>query len=749
MELVLNMNTTRNTLALVLAAVTAAANAQLEEVVVTAQKVESSLQDTPIAITAFSGETLEALGAVNATDIGDFAPNVNIAKTFGSAGNIRTNIRGVSTGDPSLAVDPKVGLYVDGAYIARNAGAVFDIVDLERIEILRGPQGTLWGKNTTGGAINVITSKPKGEFGFKQRLTVGNFGEFRSLTSLDTSQYGGVSAKLSYYMNDNDGWAENTNPEGEEDLGSTDTDAYRIALHWDIKENWYLDYTYDNNEYYAVPMPLQITHLGPGATDPNILGTFDLTSGAFLAGYNPLSEMLSVLEPDDRLEKFHLDGNTEEHTEISGHNLTVVWDSDVMTIKSITAMRDYESELPGNDLDGGSWKFNGESIPMFHAENKKEQDQFSQEFQFIGSTLDGKLDYVAGLFYFEEDGREINPWDAMFYLNDPSRPVLLRGLGAAAGSWYAIDNESRAVFGQAKYYINDSWDVTLGLRYTEDQKEITLLDSDPRIDGEHTANNEWSKFTADLVVGWQYNDDLSFYGKRAEGYNAGVFSLGALNHLDYSDFEVFDTPADPEEITSYEIGMKSEWLDRSLRLNVAAYFNDNENLQITEVVNGVRTVRNSGENESYGLEVDFVALLGRGFTINGAYGYRKTDFDEEAGVGRSDGKNTGRLSLVWGTGTQLGYLSARIDTTYTDAQEFSSSPFGNADERTLIGARVGLADINLGNYGQLRAAIWGRNLTDEEYKVYGQDLGSNQGLGYAGNSFGTPRTYGIDITYEY
>ena len=743
------MNTARTAIALALASVTAAANAQLEEVVVTAQKVEASLQDTPIAITAFTGDTLEALGAANATDIGDFAPNVSIVKTFGSAGNIRTNIRGVSTGDPSLAVDPKVGMYVDGAYIARNAGAVFDIVDLERIEILRGPQGTLWGKNTTGGAINIITQKPSGEFGFKQSFTFGNFGEFRSLTSVDTAEFGGFSAKLSYLMNDNDGWADNTNPEGEDDLGGTDTDAYRIALRWDITDTLSADYAYDYSEFDAVPLPLQITHIGPGATDPNIIGAFEPSSGTFYSGYNPLNEMLSVLEPDDRVEKFNLDGNTEEHTEISGHNLTLIWEGNLMTVKSITAYRDYESALPGNDLDGGSWQFNGESVPMFHAENTKEQDQFSQEFQFIGTAFDDRLDYVAGLFYFEEEGEEINPWDAMFYINDPSTPVLLRGIGPALGSWYSIDNESMAAFGQLKYYINESWDVTLGLRYTKDDKEITLLDEDPRIDGPHTASDDWSEFTTDLVVGWQFNDEIRFYAKRAEGYNAGVFSLGALNHSDYTDFEVFDTPADPEEITSYELGMKSEWLDRTLRVNAAAYFNDNENLQVTEVVNGVRTVSNSGENESYGFELDFVALLGENFTLDGAYGYRKTDFDDEQDFGRSDGKHTGRLSLVYGIPTNFGYFDARIDTTYTDAQNFSSSQYGNSEDRTLIGARVGVSEVELGDYGTLRAALWGRNLTDEEYKEYGQDLGSNQGLGYAGNSFGTPRTYGIDITWEY
>jgi iron complex outermembrane receptor protein len=485
------------------------AQAQLEEVVVTAQKREASLQETPISITAFTSDSLEAIGAFNATDLGEYAPNVTIVPTFGSAGNIRTSIRGVSTGEPSLTIDPKVGMYIDGVYIARNAGAVFDIVDIERVEILRGPQGTLWGKNTTGGAINIITEKPKGEFAFKQALTFGSFGEFRSQTSIDTPTAAGVSAKISYMLKDYDGWATNRNPVGEKDLGSVDTDAYRIALRWEAGENFLADYTYDNSDIDAVPMPLQITHVGPGATDPTVIGSYNLQTGAFNFGYNPLEKMLSVVEPKKRVETFYLDGNTVESTDVSGHNLTLQWDTDAVQIKSITAYRDYESELLGNDLDGGSWQTDsGEAIPMFHASNNKEQNQFSQELQFIGSVMDGKLDYVAGLFYFEEEGEEINPWNAMFY--SPGTPVLLGGLGPAAGAWYSMESESQAAFGQLKYYINDQWDVTLGLRYTVDEKEITLLDEDPRIDGAHTAEDDWSEFTTDLIVGFQLYDEISF-----------------------------------------------------------------------------------------------------------------------------------------------------------------------------------------------------------------------------------------------
>lgn len=722
--------------------------AQLEEVVVTAQRREASLQETPIAITAFTSDSLESIGAFNATDLGEYTPNVTIVPTFGSAGNIRTSIRGVSTGEPSLTIDPKVGMYVDGAYIARNAGAVFDIVDIERVEILRGPQGTLWGKNTTGGAINIITQKPKGELGIKQSLTFGDNGEFRSLTSLDTPTMGGVSAKLSYMKKDYDGWATNTNPLGEKDLGSEDTSAYRIALRWDPSESFSADYTYDDSDMDAVPIPLQITHLGPGATDPSILGTYNRQTTAFTLGYNPLAQMLSVVEPSKRVEKFNLDGNSVESTNVSGHNLTLVWDTDLLQIKSITAYREYESKLPGNDLDGGAWTTDaGVALPMFHTAGSKEQDQFSQELQFIGSAWDDRIDYVAGLFYFEEEGTEINPWDAMFY--NPGTPVILGGLGASAGAWYSMESKSQAAYGQLKYYVSEQWDVTLGLRYTEDEKEVTLLADDPRIDGPHTADDDWNEFTTDFIVSYTMNDDVSFYGKRAEGYNAGVFSIGALNHEDYTDFTVFDVPADPEETVSWELGMKSEWLDKMLRLNVAAFYNDNKNLQLTEFVNGVRTVRNSGENTTKGFELDFSALLPANFRLDGAYGYHKTDLDDPNNNGRADGKHSGSMSLVYSLPLDWAHLDARFDTTYTDAEQFSESLYGNAKARTLMNARLGLSEISLGNAGSMRVAVWGRNLQDEEYKVYGADLGVGQGLGYAGSSFGTPRSYGIDFVYEY
>lgn len=721
----------------------------LEEVIVTAQKRAESLQDAPIAISAFNSESIQELGAFNAVDLGEYMPNVSISQTFGSSNNIRVNIRGIGSGEPSLTIDPKVGIYVDGVYIARNAGAVFDIVDLEMIEVLRGPQGTLWGKNTTGGAVNIRTKKPKGELGFNQLLSVGNDGYLRSTSSLDTPALGPVSAKLTYMKKDYDGWATNINADAPSDLGSDDTDAYRLAIHWDISDNITLDYAYDRTESESVPIPFQITHLGPGA-DANLIGTYNLKTAQFFGGLNILDDMRSVLSPNERVETFNLDGIGPEEVEIQGHSLTLSWDMGPLEVKSITALREYESDVNGTDLDGGAWTgiTGGQTVatPVFHTSGQKEQEQVSQEIQFIGEALDSKLNYVVGLYYFQEEGQEHNPWNAIYYV--PGRPVLLGGLDSAAGAWYSMDSESKAIFTHFNYFISDSFSSTLGLRYTQDDKEVTLLADDPRIAENHTASADWSKFTFDLTLQWQPSDDLNVYFKYAQGFNAGVFSIGALDHAgqDYSNFTVFDIPADPEEVDSFELGMKSQWFDNRVRLNAAVFYNANDNLQLTEFINGVRTVRNSGENETQGFEVDLIALLSETISLDASWGVVKTNII--GNNGRDKAKHSARAGIGYYKPLNGFSVKARFDTTYTDAQHFSGSVWGNAGSRTLHNARFGLTDIALAG-GMLTVDLWGKNLGDKVYRAYGADLGTETGFGYAGNSFGAPRSYGIDFVYDF
>lgn len=722
----------------------------LEEIVVTAQKKAESLQDTPISISAFSGDMLSDIGAFNATQVGEYTPNVDIYNTFGSNNNITINIRGMGVADPSLSIDPKTGIYLDGVYIARNSGAVFDIVDLERIEVLRGPQGTLWGKNTTGGAMHIITAKPAGEFGFKQLLSGANDGYRRSLTTVDTPTAAGLSAKLSYMKKQYDGFATNTNPAGEKHLGSEDVDAYRVAVNWDISDSLSVAYSYDRTDSAAVPKALQITDVGLGAA---LTGIHDISNGDYIVG-NPLAGMAAIAT-NKRRDHFDLDFQGKEYVDISGHNLTLSWVVGDVEFKSISAYREYDSDfLEGSDVDGGAWQgFNTNTgqmmaTPMFHYVSEKSQQQFSQEFQAVGTALETKLDYVLGIYYFEEQGQELDPWDTTTYLS--YSPVLLRGI--PMGSWYETDNDSTAVYGQFTYHFNDAWSATLGGRYTEDSKAITLHQDDPRLLARHTAAADWSKFTSSATVDYRFNDDVNLYAKISEGYNAGVFNPGAIDGNNPNDFTVFDQPADEEETLAYEIGLKSTWLDNRLRFNSAIFYNDNSNLQITDFINGVRTTINSGESTTKGVEFDIVAMPIAGLIVDAAYGYVVSDYDFGADILTDDGigRGTGHLGVSYSFPLlDVGLLTARVDTTYSGKSSYvASSPYAVGQSYHLLNARLVLSEIQLGA-GTVEVALWGKNIADKEYRAHGTDFGMKEGFGYTGHIYGDPRSTGIDLVYQY
>ncbi|QFU77312.1 TonB-dependent receptor [Halioglobus maricola] len=737
------MNTLKTALALAVAGVSVAANAQLEEVIVTAQKKSESLQDAPIAISAFTAENLEQIGATSAVDVGEYTPNAWITRSLGSSYNIRVSIRGIGTAEPSLAVDPKVGVYLDGAYIARNAGAVFDVVDLERVEVLRGPQGTLWGKNTTGGAINLVTQQPSGEFGGKVDFTVGNFGSNRAAVTVDTGEAAGLAAKISYVKKVSDGWQDNISDIGEDELGSEDTDAFRLAVRWDITDTLSANYAYDRTDGEATAPATQVGFVD-ASTDPSV-PTIDLGDFSFYGG-NLYAGMAEIANDDDRLDKFDLDNMKSEEVEISGHNLTLSWMLGDLEIKSITAYRDYESDQNGLDLDGGNWvKFSaadGTPSPAtgFHTVGEKEQDQFSQEFQFLGTALDDRLDYVVGLYYFDEEGREINPWQATFYNAANNINTLFNG---NMGAWYEITGESQALYGQATYHFSEAWRLTLGARYTEDEKELILLEEDPGLDQDYSSKEDWSKTTGAATLAYFMNDDVNFYGKVAQGYAAGIYNPGTVGRgVGPANPEPALTPADPEETTSYELGAKSQLADGMVRLNAAVYYNDNENLQQTDFVDGVRRTINSGESETIGAEIDVTALLGEHWMVTANAGYSDSDYDDSSR--ETEAFKTGAAGVQYDTDTNLGHVTARFDATYMGKVGFSASdPRVHSDARTLFNARLTLSEVEALD-GQFRFALWGKNLADEEYIEHGANYGS-----FTGYTWGTPRTYGLDVAYEF
>ncbi len=404
----------------------------LEEIVVTAQRREESLQDTPIAITAFTEDKLDDLGVFDMSQVADFAPNVTIQKQPSSNSNMGINIRGVGMGETSLLADPKVGVYIDGVYMSKTVGGVFDVVDLERVEVLRGPQGTLFGRNTTGGAMNVTTKKPTGELGGRAEASVGNYGYMRYGGSLDLPAMGDLAAKVSYMAMETDGWAHNhydgaplqPATKVEDDLASEDNQSYRIALRWTPTESLTFDYSYDNTDNEGVPAPFQVTEVKTSIYNGFTSTPFDY---AALGGSMYRQMANNVGNPDKRREDYKLDGVTDEWLKVDGHTFTAAWEvSDGLTLKYIYGNRETDSGYESTDLDGGAYNARDLFYGVFAGNNGKiptpgfnaaidvgtiEMD--SHEFQIIGTAFEDKLQYTGGVFYYEEDVEQVNPADVL------------------------------------------------------------------------------------------------------------------------------------------------------------------------------------------------------------------------------------------------------------------------------------------------------------------------------------------------
>jgi iron complex outermembrane receptor protein len=799
--------------------------AGLDEIIVTAQRREESLQDTPIAITAFTTDKLNDLGVFDVSQVGDFAPNVIIQKQPASNSNMNIAIRGVGQGETSLLADPKVGLYIDGVFMSKTVGAVFDVTDLERIEVLRGPQGTLFGRNSTGGAVNVTTKKPTGDLGAKVEGSVGNFGYQRLGASVDLPAVANVAAKLSYNRKQTDGWADN-HYDGlpqqpatrvETDLASEDNDSYRIALRWTPTENLSVDYSYDNTDNEGVQAPFQVVKVHDNIY--NYDGSQTPFPYTFLGGSLYQQMAAAVGDPDKRQDDFNLDAIAGERLEVDGQSFTVAWEAmDELTLKYIFGKRETDMVGDSSDLDGGAYTardlfygvFNGQTAPIqvpgFHGGiTQSSIEMESHEFQLIGRAFDERLHYTAGLFYYEEEAEQDDPqtfslpiaFIATRGVNTPGLGPLYDAAGfcppalggavcvgsqrlpippGGAGDpyiagmtdfYYGQDAESWAAYGQTTYAVTDQFDLTLGIRYTEDEKDAFLYNQNIAgfsKDDPITADDKWDNISYKINGNYAFTDVLSVYLTYATGYNGGGFNARASNVAS------FQTPFEEEEVETWELGLKSEWWDNRVRFNAAIFTNDYTDIQIAQFEAGTggasSRIVNAGQGTYEGFEFDLVVVPVDGLSIDATYGYLDAEFDEYLALNPATNQlvdisanttvaqapeNTASLGVQYDFEPfSFGALSARMDVAYKD--EFVFHPFQNlydsADDRTLVNGRLSLNEIKMGccEKGALRVSLWGKNLTDEEYRNWGIDFGS---LGWAGDVYGEPRTYGLDVVYSY
>ncbi len=610
--------------------------AVLEEVTVTARQIEENLQDVPVAVTVLSGEQISGTFLQNLADVGPYAPNVNIGVVPGfNAASIA--IRGVSTGDIPSTFDPAVTVAVDGFYLGHYQASLLDMFDVEQIEILRGPQGTLFGKNTIGGVVNVTTRKPADEFGWQGKVRAGNEGRLDIMGAVDIPIVDDVlAARVAVQKFDFDGYYTNTFDGS--DAGGQDLLAARAKLLWTPNDDfdallsfeWSEDESdtpmvigtstpldpngfygsdswYDINAAFGLPPGTQPVYPGRGAGGPADRPLGD----PFASGLVPPSEHLN-------------DGikDTQGHFEdIVGAYLTLNWDILLGTLTSITGFRDVDSDYY-ND-------YTGENAAVYSTLRSIYRETFSQELRFAASPTD-RFNYVLGAYY------QANDLDYENYTSlGPGHP--LSGI-PVPGFWPATgllitgdgsqDSTTWAVFGEGNYAFTDRLRVLFGVRYSDEEKDFNLRPIGVPEAGRVIQSNSWDDTTYRLGLDYRLTDDMLAYFTYSTGFKSGGFNEQATSPA------TAVLSFDPEEADSFEVGLKSDLLDGAMRLNLAAFYVEYEDLQLDSVIpvpdspiGQESTITNAGEVTTWGVEAELLWQATESFSIDAMLGYLDSDYD--------------------------------------------------------------------------------------------------------------------------
>ena len=693
-----------------------AANEQLilEEVIVTAQKREQSLQDAPISIAVLNEDQLVQIGISSLQDLeSGIVPSLRVSPNGNVSTSLAITIRGNGPIDTTQATrESAVAVYQDGVYIGRTQALSMELTDLERIEVLRGPQGTLFGRNATGGAISLISKKPTGKLGIEQTFGVGRYDAWRSLTRLNLPEVAGIRSKIDYLHTERGGWVDNT-AAGQADYGEIEKSGGRLSLSARPSRTVSLDYTYDNATLESTQVYFQL---------------YEDTNGIIGRERQRQSRTRYPIAPLDPTQ-----------TDIRGHGLTIDWAlNNQVKFRSISGYRDVKED--SNNNYGGVLYNNG----LIVAEDTR-QAQLSQEFQLIGNQE--PIQWVAGLYYFREDVEQ----DIQFLFSlDTSTELPFAPIDPPGGTpitFVDSDATSLAAYGQATWSL-DRLHVTLGGRYTEDEKlgkRFQFATQEFDLKTEH--------FDTAVTLQYDWFEDISSYIKWGTAYKAGGFNIRSAS------FSPFD-----EQVTkTWEIGLKSQLWGQRLRINTALFrsnykdmqfdFVDPVNVVIIETINAEKTVKLSG------FEMDFTAMLTDELILGLNYTYLDDDMPLQPNPLANGERqqfeiiqtpqHAGSLTLdytfpLW----SLGKLRAHLNITSTDQYAHSPVTSPRLDAYTLINARLTLSEIPIGrNSGAFSIAIWGKNLADEEYAALGFPIGSPAVTTI--QAFGTPRTAGLDISYKF
>lgn len=771
----------------------------LEEITVTAQFRAQNVQDTPLAITAISGETLELRSQTNIQEIAAQAPNVQLTQGGAFGGNSLTAyIRGVGQVDFIPSVEPGVAMYVDDVYYASITGAVMELLDLERVEIARGPQGTLAGKNAVGGSIKLFSKKPSGEqdgyvdvgFGEFSAVRVRGATNFTLIEDKLWARISGVSSSRDGYVKNLDFGCENpgsifeTNRQinncvtGTE--GGIDYTAARLAIRYMPSDNFELNFSANVVDEDSDPIPNIAYDVGATPApviDPNFgLALWQNAAGVptvnpltgtiytgpeagpgclYIAGPNscnpnaPRSIYYNYSTYDNYISGVAI--TREKTLESQDFTLNMLWTMDNgMTFNSITSTRQVTSGW-GQDEDGTP-------VPLGYLYQYIDQSQFSQEFRLNGGSAD-TFDWVVGAFYHTSEA-----------------PVTGRiGLGYVGFDFLhgpdPVDTTTSALFANGTFYLGDAWELNAGIRFSSDEKDYRFNRRNPDLSaiqpclgppgtpgnppnclisavaGE-TAFFEDDRVDYRLALTYKVNDSSLVYGSVATGYKGG-----GNNPRPFFNSQIVSI--DPEELTTLEAGFKTTFWDGRARLNAAYFFNDYTGIQSNfsfcpqfADADPCLATLNSGDADVSGFEFEFDAAITDAITVDASFATLDFEWTNTAPGADIDPNGITPFSpeMTWSIGVQYnaGNFFARLDSVYQDDifTEANNNPGALIPDYTLLNGSIALNSPD----GEWRVKLEVKNITDEEYLYYIQD-GSSEGIDYAAPAL--PRTWMVSLRREF
>jgi iron complex outermembrane receptor protein len=728
-------------------------NPGVGEIVVTAQKRSENIQNVPIAISAVSGQYLETRGITSIDNLGAIAPNMQITRAPSNKTITQISIRGSVTINPAVTWEPAVGLYLNGVYIAKAQGSVFDVADLERIEVLRGPQGTLYGRNALAGAVNLVPKAPSGKFDLATEASYGNYNYWKGKIVLDLPEWNGLSAKISGQIEKHDGFTKVTGNPGLNAINNLDSKSVMVQLRYKPAGSAVTaDYMFDYSNHDQKPDYAQLYSV---YTDHSPYAIFDPQSANY--AHIPLAPFASTVRQNSAM----LDGNPLfEKSETFGHALTISVPLGNATLKSITSYRwmHWQDSL---DLDGSPLSV------AFTARNTRFHS-FSQELQATGKAVDDKLNYVAGLFYYSEFAGTDNPQSFFF----GSANYL---------SVYGSHTKAFAAYAQADYSFTDQFKLTLGARYTHEQKDIrkllvangfTVAD----IQFGAVPDAKFDSFTPAVTLDYQANRNINVYARYARGFKSGGFNGETNTFFDPSapagcpaGATELCTPYKPETVDSYEMGLKTRLLDGKMILNLAAFWDEHKNIQLsvfTATGAASSEVLNAARARVRGLEAELTLRPIDEITFHGSAAYLDPKYESyiDGGVDVTNNRAfphaphyTASASLDarlmkgnWGTlsvSGDLNYISSYFTYPFALTGGEQTAYSTRADDQIFVNLRATVAQIPMGG-STAQVSLWAKNLFDFKKPSNFIDFGTSFG-GLTVAYFPDPRTYGVTVGVKF